>query len=97
MGHVDQLAAGTLLPAACLDRHAEEWLSATIEYEEGSWADEDPKPASAVKPETCDFPIFLSYARVDGQPARDFRDRLRNAGIDVWMEILITSCPESTG
>lgn len=85
-GNVDQLAAGTLLPKAFLDRHVDLWVSAVMEYEEVGVPVEDSMLEWAEKPELPDHEVFLCYRRKDWIFALSLYRRLKAAGIPVWMD-----------
>lgn len=85
-GNVDQLAAGTLLPKAFLDRHVDLWVSTVMEYEEGGVPGEDTVLDWAGGPELPDHEVFLCYRRRDRIFAASLCTRLKAAGIPVWMD-----------
>lgn len=85
-GNVDQLAAGTLLPGAVLDRHVDLWVSAVMEYDEVGVPVEDSILEWAEKPELLDHEVFLCYRQKDWFFALSLYRRLKAAGIPVWMD-----------
>lgn len=74
-GMLSQLTQPGWLPAAFMDRHADLWVSGTLELCE---------PAS---PETGPSPdVFLSYNREDREVVLALRDQLAAAGIRTWID-----------
>ncbi|HEX6899800.1 MAG TPA: toll/interleukin-1 receptor domain-containing protein [Thermoanaerobaculia bacterium] len=86
-GNIDQLANNTLLPRAFLDRHVDLWVSSKIDYEEGEASSlEDRVLDREERPHLSRHEVFLCYRRRDHVFVLSQHDRLKMAGVPVWMD-----------